>query len=313
MATTAQDLEACPACSQSILHPTAIRGQPFSICAGCEFVFANPVPHDTSDSATVYLTSDIDSSTAVEEVEKQKARLRQLERFRSPPGALLDIGSGPGYLVKAAQEMGWRAAGCELSEACCKFGRDVLGVPLFATSFDDLPQASGIHQADVITAYHVVEHLPVPKEFVSFAARTLAPGGLVLVEIPNLFSFESLQLGEAWHGLALPAHVGFHTPKSLTALFEPEFRITLIEYSIAPYYYEKIAPYLERMAISSELIDRSARQFSGTALVAYIERADAGNESSSAAAEPKADALPRRAVRKLWRTLRRPDNDAGAS
>jgi len=80
------------------------------------------MPHDSGDSADVYLDADVDASAALIEVENQKARIQAIERVRAP-GTLWDIGSGPGYLVKAAQMMGWEAAGCELSQGCCEFGR----------------------------------------------------------------------------------------------------------------------------------------------------------------------------------------------
>jgi SAM-dependent methyltransferase len=257
------------------------------------------VPPDPTDAADAYLVSEITPEQAEVEVSRQKARIEMLQRTMQP-GTLLDIGCGPGYLVKAAQTMGWRAAGCDISEGCCEFGREVLGVPLFAGTFQDLPSRSGIDHPDVITAFHVLEHLHEPLDFVKFADRTLKPGGLLVIEIPNLFSFESLLAGESWHGLALPAHVGFYTPESLRHLVEPMFRIDLIEYSIAPYFYENIEPYLKRVAVNADLIDRCARQFSGTAMVAYLVK----QAPSPSEAQVKRPSLLRRAARRAARLVR---------
>jgi SAM-dependent methyltransferase len=226
-----------------------------------------------------------------------------LERFRRP-GTLLDLGCGPGYLVKAAEAMGWRAAGCDISEGCCEFGRRMLGVQLFAGSFEDLPERSGIYHPDAITAFHVLEHLHEPDELLQFAAHALLPGGILVIEVPNLFSFESLCAGDSWHGLALPAHVAFYTPESLKLLFEPSFRVAKLEYSIAPYFYERIESYAKQIAVSPEIIDRCARQFSGTAMVAYLERQPGTRRSDEG--EEEIPSLVRRGARRITRLLGRP-------
>ena len=180
-------------------------------------------------------------------------------------------------------------------------------MPIYPTSFAGLPDASGVQQVDVVTAFHVLEHLPVPQEFARFSSQVLRPGGLLAVEIPNLFSFESLYFRDSWHGLALPAHLGFYTPKSLETLFQPSFRIVLLEYSIAAYFHENIADYAAHLAVDRQLIDGCARQFSGTAMVAYLERVDP--EQPPRAGQAVADAirrtLPYRAARKVWRKLKR--------
>ncbi len=290
--------ETCLACDGRELVATQLLGQRFSICRTCQCVFANPVPEDPSDAADVYLPAGFSLETAAREVEANKGRVRLIERFKRP-GALLDVGSGPGYFVKAAQELGWRAAGCDLSTKCCEFGRTELGTAVYPCEFRALPEVSGVRSPDVITAFHVLEHLPSPREFVRFAADVLPWGGLAVVEIPNLFSFESLYQQESWHGLALPAHVAFYTPESLALLFGPRFRIVAVEYSVAECFNERVLPYLGRLAVDGALIDRCARQFSGTATVAYIEKRPPFWRPSLGRN------LPYRAARKVVRLLRR--------
>ncbi len=292
----------CPACQGSSLAPTSLCEQPFSICKGCGCVFANPLPEGVFDSAGFYLQEQPSLDVAMTEVEACQLRIREIERFKAR-GTLLDVGCGLGYLVKAAEMTGWRAAGCDLSAACCEFGRETLRVRLFNCGYQELPGMSGIHTADVITANHVLEHLGEPSEFVRFADNILIPGGVAVVEIPNLFSFESLYRGESWHGLALPHHVTFFTTESLSCLFQPAFRVRLVEYSVAEYFHENVGSYLRRLTLDAGAIDRFARQFSGTAMVAYIEKV--GTESREDRFAPVRRPLPYRAVRKLWRTLSR--------
>jgi len=295
--------EACPACESRSLSGTELCDQTFSVCETCGCVFANPLPEEIwdSDSSGFYLRDEPTLETAMGEVEKWRVRIREIERFISQ-GSLLDVGCGLGYVVKAAEKEGWQAAGCDLSEACCEFGRRVLGVQLFSGGYEELPALSGIRTPDVITLNHVLEHLATPSEFVRFAEATLAPGGLAVVEIPNLFSFESLFNAESWYGLAIPHHVSFFTPESLNRLFGPNFRVKLLEYSVAQFFHDNVAGYLHRLTRDQGLIDRYARQFSGTAMVAYIEKQS--GLPLEATPDRNSHSLVRRAVGRIGRVLR---------
>jgi SAM-dependent methyltransferase len=119
----------------------------------------------------------------------------QLEMYRSlignlnpkiPEGPWLDIGCGRGKWLNLAREAGYAAAGVDSNRAaveqCCEAGFD-------ATEADglDFLRAAESASFSVITAFHVLEHLPFQYclNLVWQAARALKPGGIFLIETPH--------------------------------------------------------------------------------------------------------------------------------
>lgn len=105
-----------------------------------------------------------------------------LERF-TRPGTLLDLGCGTGYLIRAAQERGWRCTGTELISDCVRFVTDVLNADCVHTSIEEADFGRGAFRA--ITLRQVLEHTRDPRRVLAQCRSWLAPGGLLLVLVPN--------------------------------------------------------------------------------------------------------------------------------
>jgi SAM-dependent methyltransferase len=154
-------------------------------------------------------------------LERLRARLL-LSRLRwsCPPwcgeGRYLDVGCGSGGSLGVARALGWRfVAGIEVdTDAAGKAGRfaDVLHV-------GDVPSAPFEPGSfDLVTAFHVLEHLPDPVGAVRRMLTWLAPGGLVILEVPNAGGLGARLFGRAWSGLELPRHLWQFTPSTLDAV-----------------------------------------------------------------------------------------------
>lgn len=112
-----------------------------------------------------------------------KRRLDEVDALRPPPGDLLDVGCGTGAFLSLARERGWRVTGTELSAYACRAAgaqgiRAIQGEVWEAR----LPAAS----FDVVTCWHVIEHVADPKQVVQECARLLRPGGWLLLATPNV-------------------------------------------------------------------------------------------------------------------------------
>lgn len=105
-------------------------------------------------------------------------------------GVLLDVGCGNGRYLETMRRLGWRCVGVETSDVAVEQCRSS-GLTVHHGLLDD----AGFPDAhfDVITARHVIEHVPDPKGFVAETFRILKPGGLFLLETPN-----SDALGRRW-------------------------------------------------------------------------------------------------------------------
>lgn len=132
-------------------------------------------------------------------------------------GRYLDIGCGSGSALGVAQALGWRAAGVEVDAAAAAQARrfteevhvgDVLSAPFERERFD------------VVTAFHVLEHVPDPVAVLRRMLGWLAPEGMLIIEVPNAGGFGAALFGRAWSGLELPRHLSHFTPESLRRVVE---------------------------------------------------------------------------------------------
>jgi SAM-dependent methyltransferase len=123
-----------------------------------------------------------------------------------PPGPVLDVGAGDGTLV----------------EAFVRHGRDAVGLE---------PHGSGPHirNAEVedvdgtwsaVIFWHSLEHLRQPARALSHAATLLAPGGTLVVAVPNARSLQARTFGDRWFALDLPRHLVHLSPPALLAKIE---------------------------------------------------------------------------------------------
>ena len=151
---------------------------------------------------------------------RARVLLRRL-RWDCPPwvgeGRYLDVGCGSGAALGVARALGWQVAGIEPdADAASKARRfaegihvgDVLSAPFEAGRFD------------LVTAFHVLEHVPDPVAMIRRMIEWLAPGGLLVVEVPNAGGLAAQLFGSAWSGLELPRHPSHFTPASLTRAVE---------------------------------------------------------------------------------------------
>ena len=141
-----------------------------------------------------------------------RARLRLLGE---PGGSLLDIGAGRGRFVAAARHAGWAASGVEPSDRGVSAAAALYGVRLQRGGIDD---AAGTH--DAVVLWHVLEHLDDPSAAIAHVASLLAPGGRLLVGVPNLASVQARLGGARWFHLDLPRHRTHFTPAGLHALLD---------------------------------------------------------------------------------------------
>ncbi|SLN38346.1 class I SAM-dependent methyltransferase [Oceanibacterium hippocampi] len=131
---------------------------------------------------------------------------------------LLDIGSGPGHFLKTAGELGWAAIGVEPGAQAVGYSRG-LGLDVREGFFDDA-MADGLGQFDLVHLSFVLEHIPDPAALIGRARRVLAPGGLILVTVPNDYNDlqDALQRGRGYKPwwLVPPHHLNYFDFESLT-------------------------------------------------------------------------------------------------
>jgi SAM-dependent methyltransferase len=149
-------------------------------------------------------------------------RLEAIVRFgpyrrvwRQPPGRLLDVGCGAGYLAAVFRRHGWEVAGIEPSEKAAGHAR-AAGVEAVTGTLADAPWPPA--SFDAIIFNHSLEHIEDPAGALADAARLLRPGGTLAIAVPNFGSWHRRVFGSAWFQLDLPRHLQHFDRDSLQAL-----------------------------------------------------------------------------------------------
>ena len=127
-------------------------------------------------------------------------------------GRVLDVGCGRGLLLQAFHRRGWEVQGTELSDQAARYAREVAGVAVETGCVEDIkfPEA----HFDVVTMWHVLEHVHDPRVVLAEVSRILKPGGVLLVGVPNFSGFEARFFKDKWFHLDVPRHVT-HLTKSM--------------------------------------------------------------------------------------------------
>jgi SAM-dependent methyltransferase len=129
---------------------------------------------------------------------------------------LLEIGSGAGFFLKAAERIGWRVTGIEFSAEASKFATEVLGLDIRL----EPAEAMTIHPAafDAAIMFDTIEHLFDPRAALLSCARALVPGGLLIIATPNFGAISRQLLGSSWAVLSPLEHLYYFDEQTLGRL-----------------------------------------------------------------------------------------------
>lgn len=219
-------LVTCPLCGNDHARPLWTKnGAHYVRCNVCSLVYENPrlTEQELRDfySDRSYfinetgegITSGYENYFAQCTTGLQEEYFAIVERYaRVSPGTYCDVGCGPGGVVKVAQDKGWNATGVEISAWAVregkKLGLDIYEGTLFDASFP-------ANHFDAVSMFDVLEHLTSPLEYLREIHRILRPGGVLVIETPNVDGFFTRFVYRERADLVKPrAHVCLFGPRS---------------------------------------------------------------------------------------------------
>jgi 2-polyprenyl-3-methyl-5-hydroxy-6-metoxy-1,4-benzoquinol methylase len=181
-------------------------------CPSCSLVSLEnpPKPEEIGE----HYGPDYDRSVAAagDSPERWRARVKEIARYKSG-GSLLDLGCSSGAFLQAMKSAPWRLYGIEMSDEVASRAESATGGQVFVGDILDAPYAP--NSFDVITCFHVFEHLYDPRAVLKKAAEWLKPDGIFYAMMPNIDSAGGRIFGSYWYALELPRHLFHFSPKSL--------------------------------------------------------------------------------------------------
>uniref|UniRef100_UPI004047E5E9 methyltransferase domain-containing protein n=1 Tax=Roseivirga sp. TaxID=1964215 RepID=UPI004047E5E9 len=225
-----EELTSCPLCNANTFKVKLesrdyfLTKQQFRIvtCSNCSLSFTNPRPEITE--LQKYYKSDnyISHSNKANNLTNLLYKLvrsftlwqkyKLISRSLENPSHVdhLDYGCGTGHFINYTNSKGWNSIGYEPDSSAIKNNNQLI--------FNDISKISKDHTFDVITLFHVLEHVSELNETLHLLISKLKPNGTLLLALPNHKSADAIHYAEYWAGYDLPRHLYHFSQESIDQL-----------------------------------------------------------------------------------------------
>jgi SAM-dependent methyltransferase len=214
-----EELALCPICESSEFdlklesRDYFLTQETFRVvtCSNCSLSFTNPRP--TKSELGKYYQSDqyISHSNKANSITNVLYKLVRnftlWQKFNMLSKSLqnrsqidhLDYGCGTGHFIEYTTKKGWKSIGYEPDSRANNQSNSLI--------INDISQISSLESFDVITLFHVLEHVYDLNETLELLISKLRPNGVLLLALPNLESYDAKHYNQHWAGYDLPRHL----------------------------------------------------------------------------------------------------------
>ncbi|MFT4670468.1 MAG: SAM-dependent methyltransferase [Flavobacteriaceae bacterium] len=158
-------------------------------------------------------------------------KLRLILTLNGSRGLLLDIGAGTGDFLKLAKENGWDVFGVEPND-----GARNLAKQKNLEIYETMDRLSG-QTFDVVTLWHVLEHLPDLEVITQQIESLIKPGGTLIVAVPNFKSFDAKYYKNYWAAYDTPRHLWHFSKTAMDQIFSSSMTLVKIKPMIFDSFY----------------------------------------------------------------------------
>jgi 2-polyprenyl-3-methyl-5-hydroxy-6-metoxy-1,4-benzoquinol methylase len=227
-----EEIIACPICNSTQLHDYIVTRdftmtkKKFSLkkCEGCNLLITTPRPQPDELGQYYLSTEYISHSKKANSVFDKiyliarkftlKSKTKLLDSYAGKK-SVLDYGCGTGAMLAYLKKKGWKIAGVEPSNEARAIALEELSSTEIKPS---LEETNGKFQ--VLSLWHVLEHIPNIREVLHNFKRVLEKDGIVIIAVPNPNAWESNVYKEFWAAYDTPRHLWHFNQKSIQLLAE---------------------------------------------------------------------------------------------
>lgn len=222
----------CPVCKSQSITPFlnctdfTVSHETFSVkrCETCSLGITSPRPEleklGEYYQSEEYISHSGKTSGGIGHIYKAarsfalnwKARVVDTQK---PEKTALDFGCGTGEFLNTLKNKGWKIEGVEPSDSARQKAESITGQNINR----ELTQLLG-KQFDVITAWHVIEHVPNLTETIQQLKALLKKDGTIFIAVPNYESADAKKYKEFWAGYDVPRHLWHFSKKGMTMLLQ---------------------------------------------------------------------------------------------
>lgn len=234
-------LEHCPICSKTefknfiVVTDNAVSKESFVIveCENCSFKFTNPRPD--AQSIEAYYESEeyishsntktgiINRAYHVVRSITTKQKVELINRYAPAKGSIMDYGCGTGIFLAACKKDGWEVRGIEPNTRAREAASAETG-EIIASGLQDVQG----EKFEVITLWHVLEHIHKLNETMSQLLESLQEDGTLVIAVPNADSHDAKEYKENWAAYDVPRHL-YHFTQATMKRFLKKHKMKLEE------------------------------------------------------------------------------------
>lgn len=202
--------------------------EPFKIleCKDCGLLYTTPRPN--KDEIGKYYKSDEyyshqeNKEGFIPKVYEKVKSINLKNKYtiateKTRKGKILDIGCGVGDFLHTMEQQGWEGTGVEPSEEAKAIAKNRIKAQLLSSEEqENLIDGS----FDVITMWHVLEHVDALRWQIQQLYRLCKPGGRIIIALPNYKSYDGQYYKAAWAAYDVPRHLNHFNEETIIKIFE---------------------------------------------------------------------------------------------
>ncbi|MDY0780480.1 class I SAM-dependent methyltransferase [Tenacibaculum sp. IB213877] len=186
-----------------------------------ELLVTQPIPENLGDfyKSEDYISHTDSKKTLIDKLYQAvrnhtlKKKLKLINSFKTESKSLLDIGSGTGDFLITCKNNGWQVKGVEPNEKARNIS--LTKNLVINSSLEEIKH----EKFDVITLWHVLEHVPNLIEYITKIKSLLKDDGVLIIAVPNYKSYDAKYYKQFWAAYDVPRHVWHFSKNSIKKIF----------------------------------------------------------------------------------------------